>query len=169
MEGYIHYDKHSQYSPEHTYPIDRWNSPIEAIENGEKVYPTILLFVSLRRDIFYPMRNYEFRGLYSKEINLAIQDLYRPIDEEVDIDSYVYPLPERKNIPGIVVRRNIYQLRKAGYNLYRQISVLPLMEEYVLGIISVDVDGREEEIPLYTGRNGSFLLFKELPTSISML
>lgn len=166
MEGYIHYDQYSLYSPEYPFSIGRWSSPALAIQDGEDVYSTILLFVSLRRDIFFPMRNYEFRGRYSEEMNNAIVELYRPREEEIDIDSYVYPLPTRRNIPGVSVKRNLYQLRKAGDNLYRQISALPIMEEYTLGLTRVIVDGRNEDVPIYTGDEGSFLLFRELPSTV---
>jgi hypothetical protein len=167
MEGYIQYSKYSIYSPEYPYKIGRWNSPAIAIQQGQDIDETILLFVSLAKDTFYPMRNYIFSGLYSDYINKYISLLYKPRDEEINIDAYVYPI-ETPNIRGaMTVRRNIYQLRKAGDNLYRQLEALPITEVYSLGAMSIVVDGNRTEVPVYIGKEGSFLLFYHIPTSIN--
>jgi hypothetical protein len=169
MEGYIHYDRYSQYSPESRFQIEEWSSPSEAIEKGGKdPYSVILFFVSARKDLFYPVRNYYMVGTYYTYLNRAIKELYLPREEEVDIDSYIYPLNSIYDVPGITIKRNLYQLKKVGENIYRQYEVLPLMEQYTLATIPVIVDGKRRDTPLYIGSEGSFLLFHSMPKTIRM-
>jgi hypothetical protein len=93
--GYIHYDRESVYSPYYPYRIGVWRSPHHAIEDGQDPYTTILLFVSMRRDIFMPMRDYVFVGDYGDLITRAIEEIYIPRMEDIDISSsYIYPIHE---------------------------------------------------------------------------
>lgn len=166
MRGFIHYTSSSEYSPEYPYPIGKWTSPVQAIEEGEDPTSTIMAFVSMRRDIFYPVRYYNFRGIYSDHINKAVSDLYRPRVEDPDIESYVVPVDIDIDLPTITVSRPSYEMKRIGDNIYKQDTPLPIWEEYSLSIVRVEIDGIEEDIPLYIGKKGKFILLKTVPKDI---
>jgi hypothetical protein len=165
MQGYIHYDKESIYSPYYPYEIGVWRSPHHAIEDGQDPYSTILLFVSMRRDLFMPMRDYIFVGDYGDLITRAIEEIYIPKMEMIDVSSYIYPISRDIHIPTITVSRFSYILEEKG-NVYRQSTPIPVIDEYEMGIIPWMVDGKEKNVKVYIGRKGSFILLDKIPHSL---
>lgn len=167
MKGFIHYTNDSQYSPEHPFPISGYASPAEAIENGGNPSSIITLFVSTRREIFLPVREYKFKGRYEDYVNRAIATLYRPRREEVDVTSYVIPIDDPPSVPTVTVKRNVYQLEKVKENVYRQKSPLPIYEEYRFATMNIEIDGVSRDVPLYIGRLGSFITVNSIPMSVT--
>lgn len=159
LEGYITYTRDSVYSPEYPYPIMGYSSPSQAIDGGNDPKVAIDMFVSMRRDIFFPTRYYTFSGKYSDYINRSVNTLYVPREEEIDVVSYVMPISNIDSlIPTVQVKRYVYKLEKVRDNIYRQRSPLPIMEEYRLGLADIDIDNKRVTVPLYIGSKGMFVL-----------
>jgi len=123
----------------------------------------------MRSDVFKPMRDYVFVGDYGDLITRAIEELYIPRMEMIDVSSYVYPI-DVKGVeipPTITISRFSYILEKEGENIYRQSTPIPVIDEYQMGIIPWMVDGREENVRIYIGKAGSFILLNRIPRTIA--
>lgn len=171
MNGYIEYDSTSIFSPEHLQTItvgsNVYKSASHAIQSGEDPQETILLFLKNNRDTFISYRKYVFVGTYSSLLNDGMHLLFGTRYETVDINRYVRILDAAlhdvaKSIsPGysIPVVRNVYTCVQQGPSLYQQVEPLDMLNRYRVFLI--------ENIPLYVGHTGSFLLldYKEQDVS----
>lgn len=168
MKGYITYTSDSEYSPEHHFQISSWESPIQAIQSGEDTRNIIMMFVSMRKSIFYPVRKYIFKGILSDYINEAVMYLFHPRVEEVDVTSYVVPVKMDMPSVSITVKRNVYILAKVKENVYKQEIPLDIYEEYSLTLAKVNIDHAYRDVPLYTGNKGMFILLDRIPETMTI-
>lgn len=165
--GYIDYTDTSIYSPMygHTLLIDDtyYSSPHSAIEDGYDIDDVIMQYVYTYRDIYYPYRNYTFRGMYSDYLNRAIQSILVSRVEPSSVGKYIYLLDSVDVVlpMGIPVLRNSYLLTHIIDNVYLQSNLLDVVEQYHVHII--------DDILLYIGTHGMFLLLDSPDQDISSI
>lgn len=144
--GYIEYDDLSPLSP---IPFNPDDDPLG----------TMLAHVRDNRDLYLPYKDYIFIGRYADLLNEAIRILFSSRREFLTTGYYQYVLPE--NAPILPVKytvpvvRNVYVTEAIDVNmgnvtLYRQIRPLTQVETYNVGLFN--------GVPMYIGRQGSFLL-----------
>lgn len=168
MNGYITYTDTSELSPVYEYPFTvngtLYRSPDDAITQGSDPLEVMLQHIRNRYALYSQYKEYRFSGTHSSFLNQAIDMLFLPRNEPVMIDKYIYLIPERLYLPpefGIPVIRPTYQLKRITENIYQQERAIDVPDLYNLYVI--------DKIPLYSGKNGSFLSLSHKDQDISMV
>ena len=171
MNGYVEYNDTSPLSPIYPHPIvignNTYTSAYNAIQAGENPIDTFLILVRNNRDLYYKYRNYTFQGTYDDFLNNAVETLFIPKREPIDIDRYIYILDidqyrRAKQLPiefSLPIIRNVYITSKEDGNRYRQSQVLNTVELYNVFLIG--------DLPLYVGLMGSFILLDDPEQDVS--
>lgn len=173
MSGYVHYDDLSPLSPLYPRTIsvgeNIYNSAANAIQAGENPSEVMLLLVRNNRNLYYPYRNYEFRGTYSDLLNRAISLLLIPRRERIGEGRFLFILtgdlrdraqsfPREYSLPVI---RNVYRSTHVEGNIYQEVEPLDVVEQYSVYLV--------QNVPLYVGSMGAFFLLEDRYQSIPSL
>lgn len=173
MKGYISYSNTSNLSPAYPNPVTinekSYISPSIAIQSGEDPLETILLHIRSHPEIYRKYRDYKFEGLYSDYLNQAIDLLYLPRREPIQIEKYVKILPMdiHKRISLIDIEytipiiRSVYVYSSIGNDILKPVSTLDATEEYRVFLIL--------DTPIYVGTKGSFILLDNPQMDTSLI
>lgn len=178
MKGFITYQNTSSLSPEYPNPITingkLYTSPSLAIKEASSPSEELEIMihhVKAHPDIYKPYKDLQFKGEYSSLLNKAIDILFTPKLEPVNMDKYMKILP--KNIHekikaftsedisigySIPIIRYIYTYQSLGNDIYKPLTVLNTVESYK--VYAIDINSKP--IPLYSGLQGSFILLDSI-------